>query len=109
MVTVGYMSWSAYLCAGLVAVCHYAAKHALTLTGGQGVRLSLFAGIIAGVAATLLQHVLMVVGSMPALEFGGLLGLVSNTVWSAIVGGSLGLAGGAIGSSIWKRGDKEKA
>jgi len=130
---VGCLSCLVYLCAGLIAVWHHTTEHSVTLTGGQGVVLGLFSGAIAGAAAAILQRILVIVGitpgpeevmrasgvsmDQPGMEFAkimmetmsGTTGLVISIVLGAIFGGVLGLAGGAIGSSIWKRGNDEEA
>jgi len=90
------------------------------------VKLGLFAGVTAGVAAVLVQYFLIAVGIIPdPLEmlsdsgtmdqydpglmtgfgvFEVLFVFVIEVVRVTIFGGLFGLIGGAIGSSIWKRG-----
>jgi len=127
----GCLSCLVYLCAGLIAVWHYTTEYSLTLTGRQGVTLGLFSGAIAGATAAIIQHALVMVGIMPGPEeamaasgvsmdqpgmevakimiemMSGTTGLVITIVLGVIFGGLLGLAGGAIGRSIWKKGDDE--
>ncbi len=123
----------AYIAGSLIAVWHYTNEHNLTLSGSQGVGLGLLTGVYAGVIAALLSYLLIAIGVMPGMEemleqmeesglldqpgaefsrrmmemMSGPVGLVISLVQNAIVGGIVGLAGGAIGRAIWKKGEEE--
>jgi len=126
LVIMGCLSVFGYLAAGLIAVRHYTTEYSLTVTRKQGVMLGLFAGVTTGVAVVLVQYFLIVAGIIPypmemlsdsgtmdrygsglMTGFGALFGFVVEVVRATFFGGLFGLIGGAIGSSIWKRGDDE--
>ena len=119
------------LTSGLIAVWHYTGEHELTLTGGQGVKLGALAGVVSALAAFLLTRALVLMDVMPSAD--DMLNLLMENPafdnpdanmdmvewwiefsmgWGGLLVGLIfgplfGLAGGAIGAAMFKRGDTE--
>lgn len=117
----------AYLAAGVLAVWHYTNNHRLTISGGQGAGLGALAGIAAMVVATGLSYLFSVIGLTlgwreqmlqqfeasdmdPAMQDQIMGYFESPFIWVAmilmgvVIYGIIGAIGGAIGASIFKKG-----
>ena len=128
-----FISCIAYIGAGMLAVWHYADKHSVTLTGGQGIGLGVLTCIAAYVTGFVLDAALRALAIKPSwqeemrqgIEQGGAdmsqlggfgefmmspgflaVAVVMGLVFSVIAG----VIGGVIGSKLFKRGEEaEKA
>ncbi len=117
----------AYVGAGLLAVWHYTDRHQLTLKGGQGAGIGALAGIVAMVAASAIQLLLMATDLRPSLEqiiadqldtsgmdpaqVEQIMNMVESPFFivgivlvALVIYSILGAIGGAIGASTFKRG-----
>lgn len=115
------------IAAGVLAVWHYTDTYNLTITGGQGAGMGALAGIVALVVSGLIGFVFQAIGLMPsfseAFEQGvsqgntdpeqaeqiiefitGPAGIATFIVVGLILYSILGMIGGVIGASVFKKG-----
>ncbi len=127
---IGLIACFSYVACGLIAVWHYTTVNSLTLTGGQGVKLGMFAGVVGAIVGTVLHYVLQAFGVLAnkeqaleearnEVEAAGGQGLefaegmieffygLGGIVFGLVLGVVMGLVGGAIGRAIWKHGEEE--
>ncbi len=121
----------AYIGAGMLVVWHYADKHSVTLTGGQGIGLGVLTCIAAFITGLILDGLLRALAIKPSwqeemrqgMEQGGAdmsqLGgfgefMTSPGFVGVMIGVGLvfsliaGVIGGVIGSKLFKRGEEEE-
>lgn len=128
----GFVACLSYIGAGMLVVWHYADKHGVTLTGGQGVGLGVLTCIAASATSILLEILLSALGIRPTsweearqemhrgMQEGGTdmsqLGAFGDIMTSPVFLIGIGLAfsvlsgviGGVIGSKLFKRGEEEE-
>lgn len=125
-----FIACLAYIGAGMLAVWHYADRHSVTLTGGQGIGLGVLTCIAASITGIILDAGLRALAIKPSLqeemrqgfEQGGAdmaqLGGFGEFMMSpgfvvVMIGVGLifsviaGVIGGVIGSKLFKRGEDE--
>ncbi len=123
----GILACLAYIVSGLIAVWHYTTEHSLTLSGKEGVLLGMWSGVVATIVGTALYYLLVALNVLPTkeeaiaearaeMEAAGVEGAETATQFIELmygVGGlaiglvlavGWGIAGGAIGRAVWKKG-----
>ena len=128
----GCLACLAVIGAGVLAVWHYTDTYNLTITGGQGAGMGALAGVVALVVAGLIGFLFQAIGLTPgfteAFQEGfrqgnadpeqaeqilelitGPVGIITFIVVGLILYAILGMIGGVIGASIFKKGGTSAA
>lgn len=115
----------------MIGVWHYTEEHQITIPSGQGALIGTLCGVVGAVVAGVLNQILIVIGldfaqamqesmvqnfgmsadqleqmqQMQGSQQGSLLWIIGGTLFNMVLFAVFGAVGGAIGASVFQKGD----